>query len=110
MCCVGIKSRTRGVLSGSVSEGERLQQVIWNIYTWALSCFLGLILYISLCVSMCVVVCTYRREERGRAVVSSYCYCCSTLHCGNVPMTVPTGLHGFITVHNILWCALTPFS
>ena len=65
MCCVGIKSRTRGVLSGSVSEGERLQQVIWNIYTWALSCFLGLILYISLCVSMCVVVCVHTEGKKG---------------------------------------------
>lgn len=111
MCCVGIKSRTRGALSGSVPEGERLQQVLWNIYAWASSCFLGPILYISLCVSVYVVVCVHTEgNKEGRAVVSFYCYCCSTSHCGNVPMTIPTGLHDFITVHNIPWCGLTPFS
>lgn len=64
MCCVGIKSRTRGALSGSVPEGERLQQVLWNIYAWASSCFLGPILYISLCVSVYVVVCVHTEGNK----------------------------------------------
>ena len=111
MCCVGIKSRTRGALSGSVPEGERLQQVLWN-FTHGLHLVSWGPFYTSLCVWVCMWLCVYiqRGIKRGRAVVSFYCYCCSTSHCGNVPMTIPTGLHDFITVHNIPWCGLTPFS